>query len=97
MEAALEAGAEDLVNNGDSFTIYTSPKDIEPVRKFLEEKGIKVESASETLVPNTTVKVEGKDAESLLKLLNALEDHDDVQRVSANFEVSDELLEKIGS
>ena len=97
MEATLEAGAEDLVNNGDSFTIYTNPKDTESVRKYLEDKGIKVESASETMVPNTTVKVDGKDAELLLKLLNALEDHDDVQRVSANFEVSDELLEKISS
>lgn len=97
MEIVLEAGAEDMVNNGDSFTIYTKPNELEAVRKVLEERGVKIESASITMVPNTTIKVEGKDAEQLLKLLNALEEHDDVQRVSANFEISDELLERVSS
>lgn len=95
LEIALEAGAEDLINNGDSFTIYTEPGQLETVKQALEEKGISVESAEISFVPNTTVKVEGKDAETLLKLLNALEDHDDVQSVAANFEMSDALLEQL--
>ncbi|MCD6385796.1 YebC/PmpR family DNA-binding transcriptional regulator [Candidatus Sumerlaeota bacterium] len=95
MEIALEAGADDLINNGDSFTIYTEPAQLESVRAALEEKGISIESAEISFVPNTTVKVEGKDAESLLKLLNALEEHDEVQSVAANFEMSDALLEQL--
>ncbi len=97
MEAALEAGAEDLIDNGDSFTVYTEPNQLEEVRSAIEGKGIKIESASVSMIPNTTVSVEGKEAESLLKLLNALEDHDDIQRVSANFEMSDELMEKLST
>lgn len=96
-EAVIEAGAEDLVNNGDSFTITTEPGDLDAVRSSLEEKGIKVQSAEISMVPSTTVKLEGKDAEQLLKLVGALEEHDDVQSVSANFDIADELIEQIGA
>jgi YebC/PmpR family DNA-binding regulatory protein len=97
MEVALDAGAEDLINNGDSFTIYVTPNEIESVRKAIEDKGFTVNSAEEAQIPNTTVNVDKKGAESLLKLLAVLEDHEDVQRVSANFDISDEVLEEIGS
>jgi len=96
-EIAIEAGAEDLVNNGDSFTVTTEPGDLDAVRSALEEKGVKVESAEISMVPNTTVKLEGKDAEHLLKLVGALEEQDDVQSVSANFDIADEVIEKIGA
>ncbi len=96
-EIAIEAGAEDLVNNGDSFTVTTEPGDLDAVRSALEEKGVKVESAEISMVPNSTVKLEGKDAEQLLKLVGALEEQDDVQSVSANFDIADEVIEKIGA
>ena len=96
-EIAIEAGAEDLVNNGDSFTVTTEPGDLDAARSALEEKGVKVESAEISMVPNTTVKLEGKDAEQLLKLVGALEEQDDVQSVSANFDIADEVIEKIGA
>lgn len=96
-EIAIEAGAEDLINNGDSFTVTTDPADLDAVRSVLEGKGVKVESAEISMVPNSTVKLEGKDAEQLLKLVGALEEQDDVQSVSANFDIADEVIEKIGA
>jgi YebC/PmpR family DNA-binding regulatory protein len=94
---AADAGAEDLINNGDSFTVTTDVGDLDAVRSALEKKGIKVQSAEISMVPNTTVKLEGKDAEHLLKLVSALEEHEDVQSVSANFDIADELIEQIGA
>jgi YebC/PmpR family DNA-binding regulatory protein len=96
-EIAIEAGADDLVNNGDSFTVTTDPVDLDAVRSVIEEKGITVGSADISMVPNTTVKLEGKEAEQLLKLVGALEELDDVQSVSANFDIADELIEQIGA
>ena len=96
-EIAIEAGADDLVNNGDSFTVTTNPVDLDAVRSVIEEKGITVGSADISMVPNTTVKLEGKEAEQLLKLVSALEELDDVQSVSANFDIADELIEQIGA
>lgn len=92
---AIESGAEDVVSEPDSFQIYTRSEDLEKVKKAVEEGGVKVKSALFTMQPKTTVRVEGKDAEQLLRLLDALEDHDDVQTVSSNFEISDELLAKL--
>lgn len=94
LEAGLEAGAEDVKNEGESFQILTGPNDLQDVREKLEAAGVKVESAEVINIPSTTKRVEGKDAETLLKLLNALEDNDDVNNVSANFDISDELIEQ---
>ncbi|MGI8907133.1 MAG: YebC/PmpR family DNA-binding transcriptional regulator [Candidatus Sumerlaeaceae bacterium] len=94
MEAALEAGAEDVRNEEDMFVILTKPGSMGEVREAIEAAGLKVESAEITSVPATTKKVEGKEAEQVLKLLNILEDQDDVQNVSANFDISDELIEQ---
>jgi YebC/PmpR family DNA-binding regulatory protein len=94
MEAALEVGAEDFASQGDTYVITTAPSDVERVRSVLESKGIAIESAQVTMVPSSTVKVEGKDAEQVLKLMSALEDQEDVQRVSANFDIADELIEQ---
>jgi len=92
---AIESGAEDVTSEPDSFQIYTRAEDLEKVRKAVEDGGIKVKSALLTMQPKTTVKIEGKDAEQLLRLLDVLEDHDDVQTVYSNFEISDDLLEKL--
>ncbi len=95
MEAALEAGAEDVKEEEGSFQVITSAEELEGVRETLEAKGIKVESSEITYIPQNTVSVDGEKAEKLLKLLNALEGHDDVQNVYANFDMPDEILASI--
>lgn len=94
METALEAGAEDVRAEEGNFIIQTKPTEFNEVREAVENGGFKIESAEIANVPNMTKAVEGKDAEQVLKLLNNLEDHDDVQNVSANFDISDELIEQ---
>jgi len=84
LEAALEAGAEDFKAEGEQFEVTTDPADIHAVRAALEEKGFEVSEAELASVPRNLVRVEGKTAESLVKLLEELEDLDDVQKVAAN-------------
>ncbi|MGH2571867.1 MAG: YebC/PmpR family DNA-binding transcriptional regulator [bacterium] len=93
LELALEAGAEDVTTAGDMVQITTAPSSLFAVREALEEKGLTVTSAEFARIPQNTVRVEGKEAELLLKLLDALEDQDDTQRVSANFDVPEELMQ----
>lgn len=95
MEAALEAGAEDMNVEEDTFEILTSPGDLMPVRIALDKAGFKVESAEVAMIPSTTVEVRGKDAELTLRLIDLLEDNDDVQAVWSNFDISDEELAAI--
>jgi len=92
---AADAGAEDIKRDGSDLFIYTSPVDLFKVKTKLEEKGIKIISSEFTMIPKNSVKVEGDKAEQLLKLINDLDDHDDVQKVYANFEMSDEEMERI--
>jgi YebC/PmpR family DNA-binding regulatory protein len=87
MEAALEAGAEDLRREEEVYVVTTLPNDLHAVRSALEAKKLKVEDAEIAMLPKNTVKVEGKDAETVLKLIEALEDLDDVQKVWANFDI----------
>jgi len=87
MLAALEAGAEDFKDEGDSFEVITEPQDLQVVKEALEKIGAVIQFAEVTMVPQSTVKVEGKDAEQVLKLMDMLEEHDDVQNVYANFEI----------
>jgi YebC/PmpR family DNA-binding regulatory protein len=87
IEAALDAGAEDVVREGDLYTVTTDPTTLHAVKTALEAHGIKTAGAEVSWVPKNTVKVEGKTAESLIKLLEELEDLDDVQKVDANFEM----------
>jgi YebC/PmpR family DNA-binding regulatory protein len=89
MELALEAGAEDLQPGEDGFDVYTAPESFQQVHKALEEAGIPTDSAAIVMEPQNTVEVEGKKAEQCLKLLELLEDHDDVQNVYANLEIPD--------
>lgn len=95
MEGALEAGADDVKTEEDGFTVVTGPHSLQEVREKLEAAGFKVASAEVMNIPSTTKHVEGKDGETLVKLLNALEEHEDTQNVSANFEMSDELIEQL--
>jgi len=95
MEAAIEAGADDLGNLGDVFRVLTDPGQMEAVRKALEAKSIKVESSAIENIPNNTVKVEGEEARKLLKLIEMLEEQDDVNSVSANYDIDDELFEQL--
>ncbi len=95
LEIALEAGAEDVVTGEDSYEVYTDPKEFENVKKAFEERGIPLSQAEITMFPQSTVKLGEKDAEKVLKLINALEEHDDVQHVYANFDIPDEILQKV--
>ena len=94
-EIVLEAGAEDMKTEKDTYEIITTPENFENVKKALQDNQIEIENASVTLIPKNTVKVEGKEAEQLLKLLDDLEENEDVQGVYANFDIPDEILETI--
>ena len=96
MTIALEAGADDLQEQEKEWEIHTSPEDFEKVKAELEKNSIPFVSAQITMVPKTTVKIEDeKQASQVLKLMEALEDHDDVQHVYANFDIPDAILEKV--
>jgi len=96
MDAALEAGAEDIQDSGSEWEIETRPENLGAVKKALEEAGIAILSAKVTLVPSNTIEIQDeKQAEQLLNLMNALEENDDVQNVYANFDIPDEVLEKV--
>lgn len=91
---ALEAGAEDIQEDGDSLEITTAPEDMEKVKEALEGSGISVSLAEVSMFPETEVAIQDKEvAGKLIKLVDALEDHEDVQNVHANFNIPDELLE----
>jgi YebC/PmpR family DNA-binding regulatory protein len=87
LEATLDAGAEDFKAEGDQFVITTDPHALHSVQKALETAGYAIEEAEVAHIPKSTVHVEGKSAESLVKLLDELEDLDDVQKVAANFDM----------
>jgi len=92
MSLAIEAGADDMKTEDDMYEIYTTPNSFETVRQALEAKNIKLEEAEIQMIPENTVKVEGKDAEHVLKLMDALEEHEDVQHVYSNFDIDGKVL-----
>lgn len=89
MEMVLEAGAEDMKDEGDVFEITADPADYDDIEAILAEKGIETASSEITMVPDNTVKLSGEDAEKMQKLEDALEENDDVQNVYSNYEVED--------
>lgn len=94
MEAALEAGAEDFYAEDQEFyEIYTAPEDLHRVKASLEQAGFTVEEAKLEMVPSTQVRLEDKKAEQMVRLMEAFEDHDDVQNVWANFDIDAKYLE----
>ncbi len=96
MDQVLEAGAEDMVEESDEFQIFSAPEELDDVRNALEEAGVTFLDASVSMIPKNTVDVtDEKVARALLKLLENLEEHDDVQNVHANFDIDDELMEQL--
>jgi YebC/PmpR family DNA-binding regulatory protein len=93
--AAIDAGAEDVETEGALVTLYTAPKDFERVKKALEGGGIKVASAELSMRPTSTVRVEGGTAQTVIRLIEALEELDDVHKVHANFDVPEEVLQAV--
>ena len=89
---ATEAGAEDFRTESDAYELVFSPEDFENAKQQLQTKGIELDMASVTFVPKNTVRVEGKEAQQLLGLVEELEEHDDVQSVYSNFDIPDEIL-----
>lgn len=97
MNIVLEAGAEDFKSDDKNYEITTSVQDFEKVKQAVGDKGIKWLDAELTMIPSSTVKVTGGEAKQVLGLVEALEEHDDVQQVYANFDIPDEILEQVAS
>jgi YebC/PmpR family DNA-binding regulatory protein len=96
MLVALDAGAEDIVDEGDTWRVTCGPSDLPAVREAIEAAGIAVEEADTTMLPQNTIALETADAaKSVLRVIDALEDLDDVQDVYANFDIPDEILQSI--
>lgn len=98
MSVAIEAGAEDMKNDPqeDNYEIITAPEDMNTVKTALEKANISIESAEVTMLPQNYVVLDEKPAEQMIRLMEALEDNEDIQNVYANFDISDEVAEKIG-
>ncbi len=97
MESALEAGAEDIKNDGDNFEVTCDPDKYTDVSDAFANAEIECLSRQVTRIPSNTVKLQATEARQVLKLLEALDDHDDIQSVSANFDVSDEVMAEISA
>ncbi|MFH0924682.1 MAG: YebC/PmpR family DNA-binding transcriptional regulator [bacterium] len=97
MEIALEAGAEDMSVESDSYEIVSSPGEFEDVKDALGKNNLKITSSEITMVSQTTLKLDEKQAEQVLKLVEKLEEHDDVQNVYANFDIPDEIMEALSN
>ena len=96
MEIALEAGAEDVAGGAAGFTVTTDPGDLRQVRAAFDSAGIVHESAQVTMVPSMSVPLDGQTANQVLRLLDAIEDLDDVQDDYANFDIPDEVMAEVG-
>ncbi len=97
MSVALEAGAEDMREAGEVYEIYTSPQDYDAVLEEIRRHNLEVASADLSMIPQTTMQLAGKPAQQMLRLMESLEDHDDVQKVFANFDIEDAELEAAAS
>ena len=95
MELAIDAGADDMQTVDEHYEITTSVENFETVRKTLEDAGVPMEMAEITRIPQNTVSIDEKKGRSLLKLMDLLEDHDDIQKAYSNFEISDEVMAAI--
>jgi YebC/PmpR family DNA-binding regulatory protein len=92
---AIDAGAEDVREDGEQLRVICEPGDLAKVREALEAAGVEIESAESAMEPKSTVRVKGTEAEWLLKLVDTLEEHDDVDAVHANFDVPEEIIAKL--
>ena len=96
-EIVLEAGADDVATEDSELVVITPPEALESVKGAIEKAGLRYESAEVTMIPQNSVKIEGKEAEHMIRLMEALEDSDDVQNVYSNFDVPEELIESLAS
>lgn len=94
MDLALEAGAEDMRADGESYEVLTSPEDFHAILDAIKNAGLEPISAEITMIPQNTIRLEGGAATQMLKLYEALDDHDDVNSVSSNFEIDDAVMEQ---
>ncbi len=97
LSLALDAGAEDVKSSDKSFEVVTSPQDFEAVKKALTDAKVESSLSEISFVAQNTVSLSEKDAEQMLKLMEILDEHDDVQKVHANFDISDEVMEKVAA
>jgi len=97
LEIATEAGAEDLREDGSNYEIFTPPEDYEKVVESLKNSSIEIAASSLGYIPQNYIKLEGKQAQQLLRLMEELEDHDDVQHVWANFDIDEEEIARFSS
>ncbi len=95
MNIILDAGGEDLKDDGENWEILTEPHAYEGMLEALKKAGITPASSSVSMVPDSYIKLEGQQAAQMIRLLEALEDHDDVQNVHANFDIDAKLLEEV--
>ena len=93
METAIEAGAEDVRDDGENFEVITTPTDFEAVKAAIEQATIPFESAEVTMLPQSFINLQGKEAEQMLRLMEMLDDCDDVQKVYTNADIPDELVQ----
>ena len=92
----IDAGAEDMeTEDSDFYEIYTDADELVNVQSKLEENNVALESAERTMIPKNTVNLDERQAEQMLKLMEILDDHDDVQDIFANFDIDDEVIDKI--
>jgi YebC/PmpR family DNA-binding regulatory protein len=96
LEAALDLGAEDLLREGETVTVYTEPGEYITVKEGLEQRGFKPAGGEVALLPDATIPIAGPEAQALARLMGLLEDHDDVQNVYANADIDEELLARAG-
>jgi YebC/PmpR family DNA-binding regulatory protein len=95
MGIVLEAGADDLRDDGDNWEVVTEPGSFEAVVEAVKKAGIEPASASVAMIPQNYIKLEGQQASTMIRLMEALEEHDDVQNVHANFDIDQKLLEEV--
>ncbi len=95
MDVTLDVGAEDIEAGDKEYEVTTDPQKLDAVKKALDKAGIKYQVAELTMYPQSTVAIDGKHAEQMLRLMEQLEEHDDVQKVYANFDISDKVMEQL--
>jgi YebC/PmpR family DNA-binding regulatory protein len=93
----LDAGAEDMISDEEHYLISTMPDTFEKVKKAIEDKHVPVDHAELQMIPENTIKVEGKDAETLIKLIEGLEEHDDITHVYGNFDIDESILASLSA
>ncbi len=93
---ALDAGAEDVQSDDEEFyEVYSEFENMESVKVEIEKNGVQIEEAAQTMIPQNTIKLDGKQAEQMIKLMEMLDDHDDIQDLNANFDIDDEVLAQL--